>query len=145
MKTLLIILALALPSCTYMDEHPRLASTGGVVARRAAEIAFNTVLTFATSPQDETKKQDYLDGLAVAFRSNIGNVLTSGDVKKLVSEWTPDKPHWQELSEKFGAEWDRLKPATAKESAMFAEAFAAGLNLTRTAEGKLILATEVEP
>lgn len=141
MKTLAIILtAFLLSSCAWIETHQdAIKTTGGVIAQRAAIIAFNTVLTLATSPRDEAKKQDYLDGLAVAFRSNIGNVLTSGDVKKLAEAWTPEKPHWNDLAERFAVEWERLQPKTSAESARFLEAFAAGLNMTRDGGGKLII------
>lgn len=134
------VLALTLSSCAWLESYQtQIQDTAWIVSKRVALIATNIVLHAAVSSYDADTKQDFLDGVSAGFRSlETEEIIKSEDVKAMVTAWTPNKPHWNNLADRFASEWDRLAPKTTAESALFAEAFAKGLNMTRNSDGKLI-------
>ncbi len=110
LPVLLAVSMLSLTGCvslrTWWGAHSaQVGATGSYLAKKAAAFALQTVIAAAQSPEDANHKADYLDSLAYGFRTvDKSGLVTMDDFTTLASIWTPDKPHWGELTgELYGA------------------------------------------
>lgn len=112
LKNLSLIAALLIPAflfsaCAPMPaaQKARWAATGSLLVQKVADIAFNTVIHAAVSQTDRTNKANLMDSLAEGFWQQ--RVVTSADVKNLVTIWTPEKSHWQALGNELATEFQQ--------------------------------------
>lgn len=105
----------------------KLKETGVLIAKKAGQAALEAVLQYAINQQDAQMKGDYVQGLSVAMRSQIGNLVSADTVRELATIWTPEKPHWENLAGELAGIYAKANPQTPKEAAMVLEAIAKGL------------------
>ena len=124
----LVFLAFILAACTLTQQQKdNLGATGSHIARRAAQIALQTVINSAINPDDREEKTDYLEGLALGLRSQQGAMVTSDDIKTVVDIWTPKGTEWNQLGTKLADAYKDKAPATPKEAAKVLEGMAQGV------------------
>lgn len=134
-QTLPLIAALlclaSLTGCTWIKAHqPQLTATASVIGQRALIVAEQTLLSAAVSEADSGFKADYLDAISSGLRANETNIVTSDDVAKIVTIWSPnDGSHWQALASGLAHVTDQaLTISGQNKAATIVEQLATGLN-----------------
>ena len=128
--TLLLVLS-ALTGCAWSTAHRvQIDGTLAVVGHRALLVAENVLLSAATSELDAAFKADFLDSIASGLRANEGSIVTSGDVAKIVTLWSPnDGAAWQSLAGGVAQVADQALAANGNtQAAAVVEQLATGLN-----------------
>jgi len=129
---LAILLCLnGLTGCAWTAAHQtQIDSTLAVVGNRALVVAENVLISAATSEADSNFKADYLDSIASGLRANETTIVSSDDVSKIVSIWSPnDGAAWQSLGVGVAQVADQaLTAANKPQAAAVVEQIAAGLN-----------------
>lgn len=135
----LVLCLLILSSCSTTTgdvatdtRNAKINATGSYIIQKVGTIALNTVLTGLTSQTDQSTKTDYLQGLALAFRSQEGSLITSDDVKNLVSIWTPSAPHWATFGTQIAQLVANADPQTPAQAKQILESIAQGLDQVTT-------------
>lgn len=124
----ILLIAVALTACTFTPEQKQQwAATGSLVLQKAEQIAFNTILSAATSSGDEITKGDFLHSAAEGLRENMGSIVTSDDVAAIVRIWTPQKQHWETLAAQLAEAYAQAHPGDTRARAQVVEAIAEGL------------------
>lgn len=132
-----IVSLLPLPGCGTMlpETKARWQATGSLIAKTAARLAFQTVISAATSRLDGSNKADFLDSASQGLRENMGSIVTGANVAEIVRIWTPAKEgpsHWNELAAKLASAYAKNQtPGTQKQ---VIEAIATGLQLAAASE-----------
>ncbi|MEI8045600.1 MAG: hypothetical protein WCL11_29600 [Verrucomicrobiota bacterium] len=127
--SILLICAFALTSCAWQQAHQsQINATGSVIAKRAASIALNLVISSAINQLDREHKGNYLDSMALGVRTLQGaDVIQSSDIQSLVGIWTPQKMHWDELASNLGTLYDSAKTGNLTKDTALLESIAVGL------------------
>jgi len=101
-----------------------------VIGDRAMSVAEQTLIAAAVSEADAGFKADYLDSIAQGLRANEADIVTSADVQKIVTIWSPnDGTQWQRLAGKVAQLADQgLTARGDKQAAAVVEQIATGLN-----------------
>jgi len=130
----LLLVALCLTSltgCAWITAHQtQIDSTLAVVGNRALVVAENVLISAATNEIDANFKADYLDSIASGLRANEASIVTSDDVAKIVTIWSPnDGAAWQSLGAGVAQVADQALTAADKpQAAAVVEQIATGLN-----------------
>jgi hypothetical protein len=123
------VLVLILTGCNLTDDQKaKWSATGSYVSQRVASIALQTVINGAIAASDKDRNVDFTQGLAEGFRTQQGNLLTSGDIKEMVAIWTPKKPAFQALGNQLASVYAEAQPKTRQDAAEVLEEMATGLD-----------------
>lgn len=128
---MLMIPIFALSGCAWITTHqPQIKGTLAVVGQRALTVAENVLIAAAVDEADKNFKANFLDSVATGLRANETNIVTSGDVEKIVKIWSPnDGAQWQALAGQLGSiAGSALQAAGQEHSAVVVEQIATGLN-----------------
>lgn len=123
----LLVAGLLCGACSHLtpDTREKWSQTGQYLATRAETIAGRVILNAAFASLNSSDA-DFLDSAAAGLRSETTNIVTSADVEKVLSLWTPKAPQWVSLADQLA---DTYREASAGAPApVVLEALASGLN-----------------
>lgn len=91
---------MGLSGCAWVESHQeQIKGTVSLVAKKAFTVAGQAVISAAVDEVDKNWKANFLDSIALGLRSNMGDIVTSDDVKQVVAIWSPnDGDRWQALA-----------------------------------------------
>lgn len=110
---------------------PASRATLAVIEQQAIRAAQQAVLSLAVNAVDKNFKGDYLDSVASGLESNIGSIVTAGDVTKIVQAWAPSSggPVWENLAGQLASIYEQqLAVNGPKIAAQVVDQLARGLN-----------------
>ena len=120
-----------LTGCSWIAAHQKQwNATLRVVEERALTVATRVLIGMAVNQSDKAFKADFLDSVAAGLRENAATVVSSEDVARIVSIWSPnDGGHWQTLAGQLGTvAADAFERSGRNQTAVVVENIASGLN-----------------